>query len=84
MLDGVPCIQCYGQQRHTPFDQTASVRWATHVETKGRCFVRSDAFSSEIHSASCAFLEGGVGVEILTSLGIHEYTPLCVCVFARV
>jgi hypothetical protein len=39
------------------FDQTASDRWPTRTETEGRCFARSDAFSGEIHSASCKLKE---------------------------
>jgi hypothetical protein len=53
MLTGFPFIQYHGrQQYHSPYDQTASVRWATYTETDGSCFTRSDAFFSEIHSAS--------------------------------
>ena len=58
MLTGFPCIQCYDWQYcHTLFDQTSSDRWRTHTETEVCCFTHSDAFSSEIHSASCELKE---------------------------
>jgi hypothetical protein len=58
MLAHFSCIQYYGRQQcHALFDQTTSDSWATHTETEGRGFIRSDAFSSEIHSASCKLYE---------------------------
>ena len=68
----------------------ASDRVRTHTETEGRCFAHSDAFSSEIHSASCElkenhetqreerhiifFFSWSIFRGSLASLGIHEYT----------
>ena len=88
-LADFPCIQCYGrQQRHTLFAQTESDRYATQTDTWGRCFTRADAFSSEIHSASCELKENdetqrqNINYFIiiywysLASLGVYEYTPL--------
>jgi hypothetical protein len=57
-------------------------------ETEVRCFARSDAFSSEIHSASCELKENYetqrqninsfmfFGGGSLASLGSHDDTPL--------
>lgn len=60
MLAVIPCLQCYGWQQCQPhLYQTASDRdrWPTCTETEGSCFARSDAFSCEIHSASCKLKE---------------------------
>lgn len=58
MVIGFPCLQCYGwQQCHTCLDHTASDKWPTRRETEGCCFAHSDAFSCEIHSASCELKE---------------------------
>lgn len=32
------------------FNQTASGRWATHTESEGCCFARSDAFTGGIQN----------------------------------
>jgi hypothetical protein len=69
------------------FYQTASDRWATYTGKEGCCFVRSNVFSSEIHSAFCELKENDetqrnkrcviyLDVILCPCFGIHDYTPL--------